>query len=37
VTEEVYRNASRMKEAQIRLAEVERELEVKNSEWESWA
>ncbi|MBM3975809.1 MAG: ABC-F family ATP-binding cassette domain-containing protein [Planctomycetes bacterium] len=37
VTEEVYRNASRMKGAQIRLAEVERELELKNSEWESWA
>jgi uncharacterized protein involved in exopolysaccharide biosynthesis len=37
VTEDVYRNAAKMKETQVRLAEIERELEVKNAEWESWA
>ncbi|TAJ15900.1 MAG: ABC transporter ATP-binding protein [Planctomycetota bacterium] len=37
VTEDVYRNAAKMRDTQVRLAEVERELELKNAEWESWA
>ena len=36
-TEEVYRNADAMREAQFRLAEVERDLDEKNQEWESFA
>ncbi len=35
--EAVYRDAGAAREAQIRLAEVERELEEKNLEWENWA
>jgi len=35
--EEVYKNPDSMKEAQFRLAEVERDLDKKNQEWESFA
>jgi len=35
--EEVYRNSEAMREAQFRLAEVERDLDQKNQEWESFA
>jgi len=33
----VYRDPAALKERQFRLAEVERELEQKNAEWEEWA
>jgi ATP-binding cassette subfamily F protein 3 len=36
VQEEVYRNPARMKETQMRIAEVEHELAQKYSEWENW-
>ncbi|MBI5433175.1 MAG: ABC-F family ATP-binding cassette domain-containing protein [Planctomycetes bacterium] len=36
VQEEVYRNATRMKETQIRIAEVEHELAQRYAEWENW-
>jgi ATP-binding cassette subfamily F protein 3 len=36
VREEVYRNAARMKETQIRIAEIEHELAQRYSEWENW-
>ncbi|MCC6408497.1 MAG: ABC-F family ATP-binding cassette domain-containing protein [Planctomycetes bacterium] len=36
VQEEVYRNATRMKETQMRIAEVEHELAQKYAEWENW-
>ena len=35
--EETYRNPDSMKDAQVRLAEVERDLDQKNREWESFA
>ncbi len=35
-TEEVYRDPDALKDAQFRLAEVERDLEEKNLEWERW-
>jgi len=35
--ERVYRDAGAMREAQTRLAELERDLELKNAEWEGWA
>ena len=35
-TEEVYRDPEALKEAQFKLAEVERDLEQKNLEWEHW-
>jgi ATP-binding cassette subfamily F protein 3 len=37
VTEEVYRNAARMREAQTRIAEIEVELAEANEEWANWA
>jgi len=37
VTEEVYRNAAKMREAQTRIAECERELESANEAWMNWA
>ncbi|MCE9593794.1 MAG: ABC-F family ATP-binding cassette domain-containing protein [Planctomycetes bacterium] len=36
VREDVYRNAARMKETQIRIAEVEHELAERYAEWENW-
>jgi ATP-binding cassette, subfamily F, member 3 len=36
VLEEVYRNAARMKDTQIRIAEVEHELSERYAEWENW-
>ncbi len=35
-TEEVYRNVERLKEAQIRMAEIERDLATAYNEWETW-
>lgn len=35
-TEEVYRDADKMRECQMRLAEVERDLEERNQAWEEW-
>jgi ATP-binding cassette subfamily F protein 3 len=35
--EEVYKNADAMRDAQVRLAEIERDLEDKNRQWEEWA
>jgi ATP-binding cassette subfamily F protein 3 len=37
VTEDVYRNAAKIREAQMRIAECERELEAANEEWMNWA
>jgi ATP-binding cassette subfamily F protein 3 len=37
ITEDVYRNAPKMREAQMRIAECERELEAANEEWMNWA
>ena len=36
-TEHVYRDAEALRETQLRLAEVERDLEDKNAQWEGWA
>lgn len=36
VTEDLYRNAAKMREAQMRIAECERELESANEEWMNW-
>jgi ATP-binding cassette subfamily F protein 3 len=36
-TEAVYRDPAALKERQVRLAEIERELEARNAEWEEWA
>ena len=36
VSEEVYRNASKMRDTQTRIAECERELESANEEWLNW-
>ena len=36
VTEDVYRNAEKMREAQFRLAELERDLGSANEEWANW-
>jgi ATPase subunit of ABC transporter with duplicated ATPase domains len=36
VTEEVWRDAQKLKETQMRAAEVERDLAVANHEWENW-
>ncbi len=36
-TEEVYRDAHKARETQLLLAEVERDLEEKNLEWERYA
>ncbi|MFO1008681.1 MAG: ABC-F family ATP-binding cassette domain-containing protein [Planctomycetota bacterium] len=36
VTEEVYRNAAKMRELQFRLAEIERDLGDANKQWEEW-
>ncbi|MBK7874942.1 MAG: ABC-F family ATP-binding cassette domain-containing protein [Planctomycetes bacterium] len=36
VTEDVYRNAAKMKELQFRLAEIERDLGDANKQWEEW-
>ena len=36
-TEEVYKDAEASREAQFRLAEIERDLDDKNREWERWA
>jgi ATP-binding cassette subfamily F protein 3 len=36
VSEEVYRNATKLKETQMRIAEVERDLAAANAEWEAW-
>ncbi len=36
-SEAVYKDPSASRETQIRLAEIERELEQKNEEWERWA
>ena len=35
--EEVYRNPEALRASQYDLAEIERDLEEKNAEWESWA
>ena len=35
-TEEVYRDADKMRDCQMRLAEVERDLEDRNQAWEEW-
>jgi ATP-binding cassette subfamily F protein 3 len=35
-TEEVYRNPSRLRETQTRIAEVEHQLAQSNDEWEKW-
>jgi ATP-binding cassette subfamily F protein 3 len=36
-TEAVYRDSDAMKERQVRLAEIERDLDDKNAQWEEWA
>jgi hypothetical protein len=36
VSEEIYRNATKLKETQMRIAEVERDLAAANAEWEAW-
>ncbi len=36
ITEEVYRNAARLRDTQTRIAEVEHELAQSNEEWEKW-
>ena len=36
VSEEVYRNATKLRETQMRIAEVERDLAAANAEWEAW-
>lgn len=36
VSEDVYRNAQRLKDTQFRIAEVERDLAEANREWEQW-
>ena len=36
-TEEVYREQETAREVQFRIAELERELEDANEEWEQWA
>ena len=36
-TEEVYKDQEAAREAQFRIAELERELEEANEEWEQWA
>ena len=36
-TEAVYRDADKARDAQFQLAEVERDLEEKNAQWEEWA
>jgi len=36
-TEAVYRDATRLREAQVRIAELERELAEANAQWESWS
>jgi ATP-binding cassette subfamily F protein 3 len=37
VSEEVYRNTAKMRDAQMRIAEVERDLANANHEWENWS
>ena len=37
VSEEVYRNPTKMRDAQMRIAEVERDLAEANHEWENWS
>ncbi len=36
ITEEVYRNAAKLRDTQTRIAEVEHELAQSNEEWEKW-
>ncbi len=36
-TEEVYRNAAKLRDTQMRIAEVERDLAEANHEWENWS
>jgi len=36
ITEEVYRNATKLRDTQMRIAEVEHELAQSNEEWEKW-
>jgi len=36
-TEEVYRNAQRLRDTQVRIAEIERDLNVANEEWANWS
>jgi ATP-binding cassette, subfamily F, member 3 len=36
-SEEVYRNASKLRDTQMRIAEVERDLADANREWENWS
>jgi len=36
ITEEVYRNATKLRDTQMRIAEVEHELAQSNEEWENW-
>ena len=36
-SEEVYRDAARLRETQTTLAELERELAESNERWENWA
>jgi hypothetical protein len=35
-SEEVYRNVEKLKEAQIRMSEIERDLASAYHEWETW-
>ena len=35
--EEVFRDPGTLRDKQIELAEIERDLEMKNAEWESWS
>jgi ATP-binding cassette subfamily F protein 3 len=36
-TEEVYRDAKRLRDTQVRLSEIERDLGVANEEWANWS
>jgi ATP-binding cassette subfamily F protein 3 len=36
ITEEVYRNAAKLRDTQMRIAEIEHELAQSNEEWEKW-
>jgi ATP-binding cassette subfamily F protein 3 len=36
-TEEVWRDPAKLRDAQVRIAEIERDLAQANAEWESWA
>jgi hypothetical protein len=36
ITEDVYRNPTKLRDTQMRIAEVEHELAQSNEEWEKW-